>query len=103
MEKETSIEELVNQPIKNIVAQNGNTIINFENNQQIVLKGEPFEMEGNCNIERCSFCGKPKSNEYPLFTVDDSVYICKECVLLAYKTFLQNGIDLPQLKDDKNE
>lgn len=46
------------------------------------------------NINFCSFCGAP-SGEDPLFTIDKKEFICKNCTLLAYKTFMEHGVAMP--------
>ena len=81
--------ELFKSPVKNIITNNIGTYIEFDNGENIQLYGEQIPLQ---NELICSFC-KLSINK-PLFTLDDSVYICKCCVELAMKTFIKNGINI---------
>ena len=81
--------ELFQSPVKNIITNNIGTYIEFENGENIQLHGEQISLQNEIS---CSFCKLPINK--PLFTLDDSVYICKCCIELAIKTFLKNGINL---------
>ena len=81
--------ELFQSPVKNITTNNIGTYIEFENGENLQLQGEQISLQNEIN---CSFC-KSFINK-PLFTLDDTAYICKRCIELAIKTFLKNGINL---------
>ena len=81
--------ELFQSPVKNITTNNIGTHIEFENGESLQLYGEQVPLQ---NEVSCSFC-KLSTNK-PLFTLDDSAYICKGCVELAMKTFIKNGINI---------
>ena len=86
-----SLVELFKNPVNTIKREDGSTVVEFESGEKVKLNGIPTEF--NQKIPVCSFCGVPSVNEF-LFTSNDEVYICKQCISLAIKTFLQNGIDV---------
>jgi hypothetical protein len=92
---ENNIEDLLTKKVKNISVNNGNTEINFENGETLKLDGQPFDLPKEVNIPTCDFCGHPADKGSPLFSVDNKNFICKDCVLLAYKTYVSNGISMP--------
>ena len=92
--KEKNLDDLLKlfkTPVKTINREDGSTIVEFESGEKVSLGGIPMETEQDIPV--CSFCGEPSVNEF-LFTTNDSAFICRHCVLLSIKTFLQNGIDV---------
>ena len=47
------------------------------------------------NIPFCTFCGAPSGDKEPLFTIDKKHFLCKDCTLLAYNTFIKSGVPMP--------
>ena len=92
MKNEEELQELLKEKIIGIKQENNNTIIFFENGESLPLSGYPIEL----NIPKCSFCQEYSFND-PLFTINDDIFICKNCTTLAVETFLKNNIDI-QLK-----
>jgi hypothetical protein len=92
---ENNIEDLLKQKVKKIEVNNGNTEIFFENNTTLKLNGQPFDLPEDVNVPTCIFCGHPSGIDAPLFSVDNKNFICKDCVSLAYKTYVSNGIPMP--------
>lgn len=46
------------------------------------------------HLNFCAFCGAP-SGDYPLFTLDKKTFICRDCVVKAYNTFIENNVPMP--------
>ena len=83
---------LEDKKIKNIVNQGDKTLVEFEDGEHLELSGVPFEFQTNIHV--CSFCGEPGFKD-PLFTSgDETCYICKDCTVIAVRTFLEHHIDL---------
>ncbi len=82
---------------------NGQTLVHFNGKTQL-LSDMPIDISDKIkNIKFCSFCGAPSGDD-PLFTIDKKIFICKDCTLLAYNTFMENGVPMPiNLKVKKNE
>ena len=82
---------------------NGETFVH-NNGKTFKLNELPIDVSKQfMNINFCSFCGAPSGKD-PLFTIDKKAFICKDCVILAYNTFLENNIPMPvNLKVTKSE
>lgn len=93
MEKE--LNNILKQKVKKIDVRNGHTVIIFEDDSELQLDGQPFELPESVKIPTCNFCGHPASKEEPLFSVDGESFICKDCINLAYKTFISKGFSMP--------
>lgn len=59
------------------------------------LKDTPINVSNQFeDLHFCDFCGAPPGDD-PLFTIDKKHFICKDCTILAYNTFAENGIPMP--------
>ena len=59
------------------------------------LPEAPIDVSNNIQgLHFCDFCGAPPGED-PLFTIDGTKFICKDCTILAYNTFVENGIPMP--------
>lgn len=82
----------ISKRVANIVKHDRGTTITFEDGTKLELDGAPVSID--VNVPTCSFCGSPADDD-PLFTIDGKVFICKDCVALAFDTLLKNGVSLP--------
>jgi len=96
------LQELLNCPVDSVNTIENKTFVTFKNGKRLELNGTPFSLD-DVKIETCNFCGDTPSED-PLFTIDNSSFICKKCVALAFETFMKNGISMPltlKLKETK--
>jgi hypothetical protein len=74
--------------------KNGNTYMTV-NGEEEKIPDSPLNITDKIEgIHFCEFCGAPPG-KYPLFTFDKKKFICKDCVILAYNTYVENGIPMP--------
>jgi len=84
---------ITNKDVK-LEVVDGSTIVSYNGKIQR-LEDIPIDISDKIkNIKFCNFCGAP-SGEDPLFTIDGKTHICKDCVILAYNTFIQNNVPMP--------
>ena len=74
--------------------ENGSTFMTI-NGIKTKLKDTPLNVTDQFeDLHFCDFCGAPPGKD-PLFTIDKKHFICKDCTILAYNTFVENGIPMP--------
>ncbi|MFW6008585.1 MAG: hypothetical protein ACOCP8_04890 [archaeon] len=88
-EDQKKLVELFKSEIEDIIESNDSTLIKFKNGQVVPLYGEQAELK----IPTCIFCNDP-GTDAPLFTINDKHFICKNCVLMALETYLENGVTI---------
>lgn len=87
-----NLQKTISQPIKNIVKDNGITVIEFEDGTKLPLVNTNIQIDYE-HAPKCIFCGK-HSYETWLCTLDNKTYICKDCTTQALETFGANGVEI---------
>ena len=96
-ERIKELQDLVNQPVKNITYEGQMTIVEFENGQILPLYGGGGSLDGTVNlIKYCAFCGNEGTDENPVVSLNpqDDPLICPSCVSKAMQVLIENGIDM---------
>lgn len=97
--------EALNKKLENAqtinITETGTNIV-LDDNADLQLEGRPQEIE--LNIPRCNFCGHAGTPNRPLFTIDETSYICKPCLIYGFRTMLLNDVPMPTIEEmgDKN-
>jgi hypothetical protein len=87
--------EKTKKKIKDIHFTETNTIIEFDDGEQLVLIGGKNMTGPIKNIPRCSFCNKERTDNEPMISSEykDNTLICSTCVTKAMELFIGKGIE----------
>ncbi len=84
-----NVETLNGRVAKKVEVKGNNTVLTLDDGSTVMLNGTPVPL--STNEPRCVLCGA-LAQDYPLFTADDTRYLCVDCASLAVRTFMANNV-----------